>query len=532
MSSIDPSFQRQAIDGLDAGLDQIIIGLDGENDNDSDGVDDDIPSGCSDSDDEQIIQSLEERLWYPPSPTNNVVARPKFNLALEISGGGITPSTTSGGDEPSAANAAAAVATTITASGSNANGFSQLEYAALTDGLITNSTSALVKGGLPYNIEFNDVGYMADVQIGTPPRTFVFLMDSGSADTWVPSTQCGAQCGSHTALGSDVSSTFQASGQQWATQYGSGSVAGVLCSDDMSIAGMKLQNKVFGVSLQESVQFSSKTVPFDGLMGLSFDKLSNQGVITPIEALAQSGLVKSSIMGYALGRVADGNNDGEIVFGQADPNKFDPSTTQTMAVSSSNGFWQVPLGAVIVNGDTVVSGRQVILDTGTSLMVAPEPDADAFHAQIAGSQSLGNGMYSIPCTTEAKVFFQFGNAAFQMDVQDLLFQPTTSDLTGQCVSSLSAGTVTDDQTWLLGDAFLKNVYFTTSVADKTVQLSARTDVPDSSSFGKSNSAAAVQALKENTKTGGAALQRRDIGRSKGWGLMTAGGLAAYFARLF
>ena len=165
--------------------------------------------------------------------------------------------------------------------------------------------------------------------------------------------------------------------------------------------------------MQESSQFGASSVPFDGLMGLSLDKLSNQGVITPIEALAQAGQVKSATMGYALGRVADGFNDGEIVFGAADPAKFDASTMQTISVSSNNGFWQIPLGAVSVNGQVTSTGKQVIIDTGTSLMVAPQNDAQAFHAQIPGSKSLGNGMFSVPCTTNVQIFFQFGGANFQ-----------------------------------------------------------------------------------------------------------------------
>jgi len=40
-----------------------------------------------------------------------------------------------------------------------------------------------------------DVGYLAKVQIGTPPRDFLILMDSGSADFWVGSEQCQSEAG-------------------------------------------------------------------------------------------------------------------------------------------------------------------------------------------------------------------------------------------------------------------------------------------------------------------------------------------------
>ncbi|GFZ43160.1 hypothetical protein JCM24511_00879 [Saitozyma sp. JCM 24511] len=395
-----------------------------------------------------------------------------------------TGSTTGTSGTTSSGNTTGSTASiTVTASGSNANGYSNAELQALEDNTVTNSSSALITGGLNYEIEANDVGYLATVHLGTPAQDFLILMDSGSGDFWVPSSSCtAAECGNHLTLGTDSSSTFQASSQSFQVTYGSGAVAGTLCSDTVSIAGMTLDNHAFGVTTQESTQFSASTVPFDGLMGLSFSSLSQQGVSTPIESLTSGGQVQQAIMGFALGRVADGENNGEIVFGQADTSKLDASTTQTLDVSSTNGFWQVPLSAITVNNADTSTGRQAILDTGR----------DADH------RSAGSGMYTIPCTTTATVTMTFGNAAFQIDPRDLLFEPTSNDLTGDCISAVSAGTVTDDQTWLLGDTFLKNVYFSTNVGASTVSLSARTDITAVSTSGSSGSTSSTS----NTTTTG------------------------------
>ncbi|WVO19794.1 uncharacterized protein IAS62_001084 [Cryptococcus decagattii] len=345
---------------------------------------------------------------------------------------------------------AAAATSTVTASGSNANGFSQA--AADAGNTLTNSTSALIQGGLHYTIYSNDIGYLCEIEIGTPPQSFLMLMDTGSADTWVPSTECLPQnCGNHLSLGVNVSSTFQKSNRTFEVTYGSGAVSGVIGADTITVAGMTLDSHPIGVTLQESVQFADDKVPFDGLMGLAMSQLSHQDVPTIVDSLQTTGLIKNAILGIALGRFNDGENDGELVFGQADASKFDPSTTQTLPVTSSDGFWQVAI-------------------------------AIAFHELINGSASIGNGMFSIPCTIEQVVTMTFGNVAFQIDVRDLIFQPITNDSRGSCVSSLSAGTIKNGDTWLLGDSFLKNVYMTTNVNDKTVQLSARMDAPGSLSY--------------------------------------------------
>lgn len=135
----------------------------------------------------------------------------------------------------------------------------------------------------------DDVGYIATIQIGTPPQNFNILMDSGSADFWVGSETCQSQqgtcvsflsiaaainCsqqfkGNHTFLGSKSSSSFVQSNQNFNVTYGSGSVAGVLCQDNVNMAGLQLNKHTFGVANEESVQFSADTVPFDGLMGLA-----------------------------------------------------------------------------------------------------------------------------------------------------------------------------------------------------------------------------------------------------------------------
>ena len=41
----------------------------------------------------------------------------------------------------------------------------------------------------------NDVGYIATIQAGTPPREFSILMDSGSADFWIGAEGCKAKEG-------------------------------------------------------------------------------------------------------------------------------------------------------------------------------------------------------------------------------------------------------------------------------------------------------------------------------------------------
>ncbi|KAK7690623.1 hypothetical protein QCA50_005722 [Cerrena zonata] len=92
--------------------------------------------------------------------------------------------------------------------------------------------------------------------MGTPPRDFKLLMDSGSADLWVGGEACqsqdGGDCGNHVFLGAQSSSSFVDTKQQFQVTYGSGAVAGDIVTDDITVAGLTLAKHTFGVAAVES----------------------------------------------------------------------------------------------------------------------------------------------------------------------------------------------------------------------------------------------------------------------------------------
>ncbi|KAI0360084.1 acid protease [Trametes cingulata] len=339
---------------------------------------------------------------------------------------------------------------------------------------LTPANAPTADNSLGLDIEAKDVGYIATIQMGTPPRDFHILMDSGSADLWVGAEGCQSQagggCGNHQFLGPQSSSSFKDLGQQFQVTYGTGAVAGDIIQDNINVAGLALNGHTFGVATAETQDFSDDSVPFDGLMGLAQSTLSEQGVPTPVEALAKAGLIDDAITSYKISRLADNKNDGEITFGALDETKFDPQTLVTFDNAADNGFWEGAMDGVSVDGqDLGLQGRTAILDTGTTLIVAPDADAAAVHAAIPGAQSDGQGGFTIPCNTNASVALTFSGQEFAIDTRDLIF--AQADNTGEnCISGISAGQIDGDTTWLVGDVFLKNAYFSTDVTKNQISL--------------------------------------------------------------
>jgi len=231
-----------------------------------------------------------------------------------------------------------------------------------------------------------------------------------------------------------------------------------------------LNQHTFGTAPTEPQQFTEAN--FDGLMGVAKSTLSEQKTLTPVEALAKNGLSGSAITSFKLSRLADKKNDGEVTFGGLDQSKFDINTLVSFPNVNQQGFWEGNMSSVTVNGnDAGLQGRTAILDTGTTLIIAPSQDAAAVHKLIKGAKSDGQGGFTIPCTTTDSVALTFGNTPFAIDARDLAQSPIDpQNPTGDCTSGISSGNVGVATEWLAGDVFLKNAYFSTDVNKNQISL--------------------------------------------------------------
>jgi len=207
-------------------------------------------------------------------------------------------------------------------------------------------------------------------------------------------------------------------------------------------------------------------------MGLAQSTLSEQKTLTPVESLAQKGLINEAITSFKISRLADQKNDGQVTFGGLDATKFDPATLTTFPNVNKQGFWEGAMSVVSVNGqDTGLSNRTAILDTGTTLIIAPPDDAVTVHQGIAGAQFDDQDGFTVPCTTTDSVALTFGNTSFAIDPRDLAQSPVDpKDPTGRCTSGISSGSPGGATEWLVGDVFLKNAYFSTDVGKNQISL--------------------------------------------------------------
>lgn len=118
-----------------------------------------------------------------------------------------------------------------------------------------------------------------------------------------------------------------------------------------------------------------------------------------------------------------------------------------------------PQGSTIPPPVTTGVSGQVILDTGSSLIVGDPTNVSRFYAKIAGSQSIGNGQYTVPCNALPVVSLVFGGRAFPID-PTIFNQGPIAVGSNQCLGGVVATSNNQAKPlyWTVGNVFLRNVY--------------------------------------------------------------------------
>ncbi|BFZ64003.1 hypothetical protein YB2330_005141 [Saitoella coloradoensis] len=318
---------------------------------------------------------------------------------------------------------------------------------------------------LPLDEFGNDITYFSSLLIGSSQKEFLVVMDSGSSDLWVMSANCtDAACMNHDTLSTADSTSLAVSGSPFQITYGSGAVEGVLVQDTVQFGAAAgtppVQGLTFGLSERVSNQFAS--LPTDGILGLGNQAASSEGVPNLLSLLLPSlGSSSQNQIGVNLQRASDGTKDGQVDLGILDTTKFDPKEMVFVDNVSERGLWEVEMDDVQVDGVGLnLTGRTAIVDTGTTLILAPPSDALALHQLIPGaasssSDASGATMFYIPCTSTTALNLLIASQPFTVSPKDYVGSPVGG---GMCVSNIVGESVGGAGEWLVGDVFLKNVY--------------------------------------------------------------------------
>ncbi|KAG0692280.1 aspartic peptidase domain-containing protein [Suillus ampliporus] len=302
----------------------------------------------------------------------------------------------------------------------------------------------VTNGNVPLINDDAELWY-GSIEVGTPPKTFTVLFDTGSSDLFLPSIGCIETCDGHAQYDPSASSSAKDSGQPFMLQYGSGETEGEEYFDNVFVGGYEAQNQTVGTALVYSPAFSKYgDYPPDGLSGLAFPEISD-------------GQLPQSVLGFKLSTTP---GDSELLVGGTNTSLYRSDTLMYIPVTE-RGYWQVKLDGISRSGEEISGshGTPAIIDTGTTLVVTSDSIAQSYYANISGATAYAQGTntyWTIPCNIidSAVPTFTFGQRTFTVSAPT--FNLGSDDNSSDCLAGIASSSELDFT--IVGDVFLQNVY--------------------------------------------------------------------------
>ncbi|TYZ64733.1 hypothetical protein PybrP1_002865 [[Pythium] brassicae (nom. inval.)] len=308
---------------------------------------------------------------------------------------------------------------------------------------------------------YGNVQYIGRVAFGNPPQPMDMVFDTGSSDTWVPGDSC-ASCGAHSRFQHALSTTFLDTQAKFFDAYGSGSVAGTIAVDTITLGAFRVESVKFGVVSEETEKL--QVFIADGLFGLGFDGLAHISRPTLFAQLAQQNPEIDDMFAFFLtpeayergSELHIGGYDLSVVGANA---SFHYTPVVKLPEFAAYMYWTIKMNHF--SRDNSSRGGvnlcdpfcYAIVDTGTSLISVPK----GMYAQVVHAISGGLNCNDVDC--EGVALAEFPVLRFGMEPDNVfLLQPADYVVCfgwGQCRIQFQA---TADEWWILGDVFIKTYY--------------------------------------------------------------------------
>lgn len=318
--------------------------------------------------------------------------------------------------------------------------------------------------------------YFGEVRLGTPEKKFRVVFDTGSFILWVPDVACeGFACKTHHQYAIHDSATGEVLDETKSLvklayiKYGTGSMVGVKAAETVHVGNLAVPSAgVLVATIEDGAVF--RVSKFDGVLGFSRrdlilkNKAGHHVHYNFLTAAKKAGAIKSAAISFFLGS-STGLGGGAAVLGGVDKRLFKGPITYHDVLRRTSGNWALKLTTLSVGNDKKnycgEKGCLAIIDTGTSLIVAPDPVTNGVTDALGIKDDCSN------LKTAPDVHFTFGNEKpMTLTASDLTLQMEAWSQVSCKTSFGSSGKRIPTQfphydgmpVVILGDAFMRHYY--------------------------------------------------------------------------
>ncbi|CAI4047504.1 hypothetical protein SUVZ_12G1740 [Saccharomyces uvarum] len=333
--------------------------------------------------------------------------------------------------------------------------------------------------------------YSVELALGTPQQNVTVLLDTGSADLWVPSNAnpyCGSamDCDRYGVFDKANSSTFKANASApFYASYGDGTFAeGVFGQDKLHYSGgLDLSGLSFAVANKSNstvgvlgIGLPMLEVTYSGKVAVT-DKRSYQYDNFPL-FLKRSGAIDAAA--YSLFLNDETQSSGSVLFGAVDHSKYlgQLYTIPLVNLYKAQGYQRPVAFDVTLQGlglqtrahNTTLTTTRIpaLLDSGTTLTYLPAGAVSLVAKSLNATFSKELGYYEYACPTSSdnatSVVFDLGGFHINAPLSDFTMQTNV----GTCV--LAIVPQTGNATAILGDSFLRSAYVVYDLDNYEVSL--------------------------------------------------------------
>ncbi|KAF9222338.1 acid protease [Gyrodon lividus] len=315
-------------------------------------------------------------------------------------------------------------------------------------------------GGLPLTTLSDPLNrWFGTISVGTPPRNFAVLFDTGSSDLILSDIDCDASCNGHAIYDSEASFTSVDLGDSFGIKFMGGDGAfGYRYSDNVTAVGITATRQTLGGAVHYSQGLRIGQFTGDGFLGMAFQSMSLFNQSPFFQTLITEGQTTEPVFAFNFAAPAP-----ELYLGGTNPDMY--TGDFAWASVTQQGFWQVNIDSVVGNGQNMLTDAAGVIDTGSDLIYGPPSDVAALYAAVGGTPCRGGlGWYCFPCDAIPSVSFTFGGTSFPIPAVNL-DMGSDSDNPSQCVGSLVASSL---PFWVFGTHFLSGVYTAFDVSNARV----------------------------------------------------------------